>query len=284
MEGNISTILLHKISLHVFRSGWWTTWLITTYCCFYLGSCQMETVNPLCKMTAVMTEEMARKEQVKRFQVPFNNLNECRKVSRSLSSLWCRLSRHSNPCLGWLCHPWCQNTLVGITTLLNKCQDLMELLVKKELVEWQRRQQKACIGAPDSVCLKQLEKWWVLQLWVSEWVSVCPALTHSLSMTVYRQINAVFLKFRQTKVQYAICTVWKCNTKRNNKIFSSYSYENCVCFTVFTFVCCQVSCHNAWSSFDGNWSRRTSQSAKCKCELSVSRYIWKNTYSSIKTF
>lgn len=48
---------------------------------------------------------------------------------------------------------------MGITKLLNKCQDLIELLVKKELVEWQRRQQKACIGAPDSVCLNKLEEW-----------------------------------------------------------------------------------------------------------------------------
>uniref|UniRef100_A0A7N6AV73 Signal transducer and activator of transcription n=1 Tax=Anabas testudineus TaxID=64144 RepID=A0A7N6AV73_ANATE len=37
--------------------------------------------------------------------------------------------------------------------------ELIDLLVKKELVEWQRRQQKACIGAPDNVCLDHLEKW-----------------------------------------------------------------------------------------------------------------------------
>lgn len=53
----------------------------------------------------------------------------------------------------------CQNTLEGINKLLNKCQCLMELLLKKELVEWQRRQQRSCIGAPDSVCLNQLENW-----------------------------------------------------------------------------------------------------------------------------
>uniref|UniRef100_A0A668AV00 Signal transducer and activator of transcription n=1 Tax=Myripristis murdjan TaxID=586833 RepID=A0A668AV00_9TELE len=33
------------------------------------------------------------------------------------------------------------------------------VLVKKELLEWQKRQQKACIGAPDNVCLDQLENW-----------------------------------------------------------------------------------------------------------------------------
>uniref|UniRef100_A0A7N6BUT0 Signal transducer and activator of transcription n=1 Tax=Anabas testudineus TaxID=64144 RepID=A0A7N6BUT0_ANATE len=42
--------------------------------------------------------------------------------------------------------------------------ELIDLLVKKELVEWQRRQQKACIGAPDNVCLDHLEKWYVLSL------------------------------------------------------------------------------------------------------------------------
>lgn len=33
--------------------------------------------------------------------------------------------------------------------------------MQNELVEWQRRQQKACIGAPDDVCLDQLENWYV---------------------------------------------------------------------------------------------------------------------------
>lgn len=37
----------------------------------------------------------------------------------------------------------------------------MDTLVRKELVEWQRRQQKSCIGAPDNVCLDQLENWYV---------------------------------------------------------------------------------------------------------------------------
>lgn len=40
-------------------------------------------------------------------------------------------------------------------------EDLIDILVKKELVDWQRRQQKACIGALDSVCLNQLENWYV---------------------------------------------------------------------------------------------------------------------------
>lgn len=82
----------------------------------------------------VMTAEAAKKEQEKRFQVPINNLNAGRK-----------------------------NTLSGITRLLDKSEDLIDILVKKELVEWQRRQQKACIGSPDSVGLSQLEKWftWV---------------------------------------------------------------------------------------------------------------------------
>uniref|UniRef100_A0AAQ5XYG2 Signal transducer and activator of transcription n=1 Tax=Amphiprion ocellaris TaxID=80972 RepID=A0AAQ5XYG2_AMPOC len=49
--------------------------------------------------------------------------------------------------------------LSDINKVLDWTDDLINLLVKKELVEWQRRQQKACIGAPDNVCLDQLEKW-----------------------------------------------------------------------------------------------------------------------------
>ncbi|TNN81411.1 Signal transducer and activator of transcription 3 [Liparis tanakae] len=52
-----------------------------------------------------------------------------------------------------------QSTLSDLNKLLNKTDDLIDILVKKELVEWQRRQQKACIGAPDNVLLDQLEKW-----------------------------------------------------------------------------------------------------------------------------
>uniref|UniRef100_A0A8D3D8Y6 Signal transducer and activator of transcription n=1 Tax=Scophthalmus maximus TaxID=52904 RepID=A0A8D3D8Y6_SCOMX len=50
-------------------------------------------------------------------------------------------------------------TLSDLNKLLDRTEDLVDILVKKELVEWQRRQQKTCIGAPDDVCLDQLEKW-----------------------------------------------------------------------------------------------------------------------------
>lgn len=36
MEGNISTILLRGVSLHVCGSGWWKTWLIAAFCCCWL--------------------------------------------------------------------------------------------------------------------------------------------------------------------------------------------------------------------------------------------------------
>uniref|UniRef100_A0A3Q2VNS5 Signal transducer and activator of transcription n=1 Tax=Haplochromis burtoni TaxID=8153 RepID=A0A3Q2VNS5_HAPBU len=52
-----------------------------------------------------------------------------------------------------------RSTLSGLNDILDRIQDIIDVLVKKELVEWQRRQQKACIGAPDNVCLDQLEKW-----------------------------------------------------------------------------------------------------------------------------
>uniref|UniRef100_A0A3Q4HEP4 Signal transducer and activator of transcription n=1 Tax=Neolamprologus brichardi TaxID=32507 RepID=A0A3Q4HEP4_NEOBR len=69
-----------------------------------------------------------KKEQIKALQLLVNKLNNCRKV-------------------------W------SLNDILDRIQDIIDVLVKKELVEWQRRQQKACIGAPDNVCLDQLEKW-----------------------------------------------------------------------------------------------------------------------------
>lgn len=76
------------------------------------------------------TDENAKKEQWKTLQSLVNQLNNCRK-----------------------------QTLLNLHEILNKAEELIETLVKKELVEWQRRQQKSCIGAPDNVSLEQLEKW-----------------------------------------------------------------------------------------------------------------------------
>uniref|UniRef100_A0A3B4WFW5 Signal transducer and activator of transcription n=1 Tax=Seriola lalandi dorsalis TaxID=1841481 RepID=A0A3B4WFW5_SERLL len=81
------------------------------------------------KMEAVVDEAL-KKNQVKNLQLLVNRLNDCRK-----------------------------STLLDLNKLLDRTEDLIDILVKKELVEWQRRQQKACIGAPDDVCLDQLEKW-----------------------------------------------------------------------------------------------------------------------------
>ncbi|XP_068449573.1 signal transducer and activator of transcription 2 isoform X1 [Clinocottus analis] len=80
------------------------------------------------KMEAVVDEVM-KKEQNKVFQLLINRLDGCRK-----------------------------STLSDLNKLLDRTDDLVDILVKKELVEWQRRQQKACIGAPDNVFLDQLEK------------------------------------------------------------------------------------------------------------------------------
>ena len=52
-----------------------------------------------------------------------------------------------------------QKTLKNLFELLIKAEKLIETLVTKELVEWQRRQQKSCIGAPDDISLDLLEKW-----------------------------------------------------------------------------------------------------------------------------
>uniref|UniRef100_A0A7N8Y4F5 Signal transducer and activator of transcription n=1 Tax=Mastacembelus armatus TaxID=205130 RepID=A0A7N8Y4F5_9TELE len=77
-----------------------------------------------------VVDEAMKKDQIKILQLLVNKLNECRK-----------------------------STLSDLNKLLDRIDDLINILVEKELVDWQRRQQKACIGAPDSVCLDQLEKW-----------------------------------------------------------------------------------------------------------------------------
>ncbi|KAI9522974.1 hypothetical protein NQZ68_032537 [Dissostichus eleginoides] len=81
------------------------------------------------KMEAVV-DEAVKKEQMKVLQILVNRLNDCRK-----------------------------GTLSDLQKLLDRTEDLINILVKKELVEWRRRQQKACIGSPDNVCLDQLENW-----------------------------------------------------------------------------------------------------------------------------
>lgn len=81
------------------------------------------------KMEAVVDEAM-KNEQMKVIQLLINRLHDCRR-----------------------------STLSDLNKLLNKTEELIDILVKKELVEWQRRQQKACIGAPDNICLDQLENW-----------------------------------------------------------------------------------------------------------------------------
>ncbi|XP_077384734.1 signal transducer and activator of transcription 2 isoform X2 [Festucalex cinctus] len=80
-------------------------------------------------MEATGTDNSANPQQAK-FQLLINELNNCRK-----------------------------KTLIGLNKILDRAGDLIDSLVNKEMVKWQRRQQKSCIGAPDSVCLDQFEKW-----------------------------------------------------------------------------------------------------------------------------
>ncbi|XP_064822343.1 signal transducer and activator of transcription 2 isoform X2 [Oncorhynchus masou masou] len=56
-----------------------------------------------------------------------------------------------------------KSMLSGMGVLLDVVEELLCVLVREELVQWQRRQQKACIGAPDSTCLDQLEKWFTTE-------------------------------------------------------------------------------------------------------------------------
>ncbi|KAM4741823.1 signal transducer and activator of transcription 2 isoform 1-T2 [Anableps anableps] len=81
------------------------------------------------KMEAV-ADEAQKNERIKMFQLLINKLDDYRK-----------------------------STLADLNKLLDRAEDLISLLVQKELVDWQRRQQKFCIGAPDNVSLDQLEKW-----------------------------------------------------------------------------------------------------------------------------
>uniref|UniRef100_A0A8C1K2M2 Signal transducer and activator of transcription n=1 Tax=Cyprinus carpio TaxID=7962 RepID=A0A8C1K2M2_CYPCA len=51
------------------------------------------------------------------------------------------------------------NFLSDISAILNAADVLCSALIDEELVEWKRRQQKSCIGAPDDTSLEHLEKW-----------------------------------------------------------------------------------------------------------------------------
>lgn len=52
-----------------------------------------------------------------------------------------------------------QNFLSDISVMLNTADVLRLALINEELVDWKRRQQKSCIGAPDDTSLEHLEKW-----------------------------------------------------------------------------------------------------------------------------
>ncbi|XP_076012540.1 signal transducer and activator of transcription 2 [Genypterus blacodes] len=82
------------------------------------------------EVDAAGVDEPTKNHQTRVLQGLINKLNDCRK-----------------------------STLSDLCKVLSRAEKLTETLVDKELVEWQRRQQKACIGAPDNVCLDQLEKW-----------------------------------------------------------------------------------------------------------------------------
>uniref|UniRef100_A0A3P9K6Q8 Signal transducer and activator of transcription n=1 Tax=Oryzias latipes TaxID=8090 RepID=A0A3P9K6Q8_ORYLA len=81
-------------------------------------------------LEAATADEALKKEQFKTLQMLVNKLNECRK-----------------------------SILMDMNKLLDRVEGLIHCLVDKELIDWKRRQQKSCIGAPDNVCLDQMEKW-----------------------------------------------------------------------------------------------------------------------------
>ncbi|XP_077429304.1 signal transducer and activator of transcription 2 isoform X2 [Vanacampus margaritifer] len=83
----------------------------------------------LMEASATATDNSANPQEAT-FQLLINKLNKCRK-----------------------------DTLIGLNKILDRAEDLIDFLVNKQMVQWQRRQQKSCIGAPGEVCLDQLEKW-----------------------------------------------------------------------------------------------------------------------------
>uniref|UniRef100_A0A673MNZ0 Signal transducer and activator of transcription n=1 Tax=Sinocyclocheilus rhinocerous TaxID=307959 RepID=A0A673MNZ0_9TELE len=52
-----------------------------------------------------------------------------------------------------------RNFLSDISAMLDAADVLRSALIDEELVDWKRRQQKSCIGAPDDTSLEHLEKW-----------------------------------------------------------------------------------------------------------------------------
>uniref|UniRef100_A0A4W3IU55 Signal transducer and activator of transcription n=1 Tax=Callorhinchus milii TaxID=7868 RepID=A0A4W3IU55_CALMI len=56
-----------------------------------------------------------------------------------------------------------QSFIDKFSELLTKAEKLLDILVSEELVDWKIRQQKACIGAPITVSLDQLENWFTVE-------------------------------------------------------------------------------------------------------------------------
>nr|XP_014340161.1 PREDICTED: signal transducer and activator of transcription 2 [Latimeria chalumnae] len=52
-----------------------------------------------------------------------------------------------------------KGVLSATKSIVQKAEALLEILVNEELVEWKRRQQTACIGAPEDTSLDNLENW-----------------------------------------------------------------------------------------------------------------------------
>ncbi|KAG2467877.1 STAT1 protein, partial [Polypterus senegalus] len=56
-----------------------------------------------------------------------------------------------------------KHCLARMRVLLSEGEALLNFLVNEELRDWRRRQQKACIGAPEDVSLDMLENWFTVE-------------------------------------------------------------------------------------------------------------------------
>ncbi|XP_053285812.1 signal transducer and activator of transcription 2 isoform X1 [Pleuronectes platessa] len=139
------------------------------------------------KMEAVANEAV-NNAQIKNLQSLVNKLNECRK-----------------------------STLSDLNKILDRAEDLIDILVKKELVEWQRRQQKSCIGAPDDVCLDQLEKWFTC-------VAVCLFQVREFLSKLEELVGKVSYENDPVKAQKPALQL-RADTLLNNLLKSSFVVE-----------------------------------------------------------
>ncbi|XP_014022633.1 signal transducer and activator of transcription 1-alpha/beta isoform X3 [Salmo salar] len=114
-----------------------------------------------------------------------------------------------------------QSMLSGVGLLLDDAEEVLFVLVREELVQWQRRHQKACIGAPDSTCLDQLEKWFTTE--AESLFQVCKflKLEELMGKVTYEHDP---LKTQKPALQKRVDSLLNCLLKRSCIIYNTQSH------------------------------------------------------------